>query len=132
METRNKIRTFQDLIVYQNLYQAMLIVMREIIPHLPREEKYDLVDQIRRCCKAPLALLAEGFAKRYQRLNWKKYLDECLGECYEMINHLTICKDLYSSYLDKSKLNKVIDLYIISSKQLYKLRESWQDFHKND
>ena len=51
--------------IYQNLYLAMKIVLTEIIDSLPREEKYDLVDQLRRGCKAPPALIAEGFAKRY-------------------------------------------------------------------
>lgn len=54
MEKRkNKtIRSFHDLRVYQSLYKAMVIVLTKIVPKLPREEKYDLVDQMRRCCKA--------------------------------------------------------------------------------
>lgn len=69
METslQTPIKTFQDLIVYKNLYKAMIIVLTKIIPDLPKEEKFDLVDQMRRCCKAGPALIAEGFAKRYQK-----------------------------------------------------------------
>jgi four helix bundle protein len=59
------IKSFTDLRVYQNLYRAMIVVLIKIIPTLPKEERYDLVDQMRRCCKASPALLAEGFAKRY-------------------------------------------------------------------
>ena len=62
---KKSIKSFRDLLIYQNLYLAMKIVLTEIIDSLPREEKYDLVDQLRRGCKAPPALIAEGFAKRY-------------------------------------------------------------------
>lgn len=125
------IKSFRDLRIYQNLYKAMSIVMKEIVPSLPKEEKYDLADQMRRACKAPLALLAEGFAKRYQVRNWKKYLDDCIGESYEMINHLSICIDIYSHYVDINKCQQVIDLYDLSCKQLYKLKQSWVDFHND-
>lgn len=74
MENNTVIRSFRDLRVYQGLYTAMTIVLTKIIPTLPKEEKYDLVDQMRRCCKACSALLAEGFAKRFQKINWQKYL----------------------------------------------------------
>lgn len=103
--SKTQIKTFKDLRVYQNLYEAMKIV------------HYDLVDQMRRASKAGPALIAEGFAKRYQAKQWKKYINDCMGECYEMIHHLTVCKDIYPKYINNS-LNKVIDLYEISCKQL--------------
>jgi len=123
------IKSFRDLRVYQNLYQAMIIVMKDIIPRLPKEEKFDLADQMRRACKAAPALLAEGFAKRYQSKNWKKYLDDCIGESYEMINHLSVCIDVYSYYVDQKISQQIIDIYDLSCKQLYKLRENWRSFH---
>lgn len=106
MENGNRkkvIRSFQDLEVYQRLYDNMLIVLRDIVTNLPVEEKYDLKDQIRRCCKSSPALLAEGFAKRYQQRSWKKYLEDCIGECNEMIHHLSVCVDIYSKYVNIEK-----------------------------
>lgn len=124
------IKTFKDLHVYQNLYEAMKIVHLQIITKLPKEEKYDLVDQMRRASKACTALLAEGFAKRYQIKFWKKYLIDCMGECYEMINHLTVCNDIYPKISNPS-VKKVIDLYEISCKQLTKLSQSWENYHNH-
>jgi len=131
MENRKKkpIRTFQDLEVYQNLYKAMVTVLKEIITNLPKEEKFDLVDQMRRSCKAGPAILAEGFAKRYQKKAWSKYIDDTIGECYEMINHLSVCIDVYSKYVDPKLCNEVINLYIISCKQLTNLKKSWKNYH---
>lgn len=123
------IKTYRDLRVYNNLYDAQIKVLTEVVPKLPKEEKFDLADQMRRACKAPPALLAEGFAKRHQKKNWKKYLDDALGECYEMINHLQVCIDAYSKYINTNLCKDLIQIYDKSCGQLYKLREGWQDFH---
>jgi hypothetical protein len=56
----------------------MILVLTKIIPRLPKDEKYDLTDQMRRICKAGQALIAEGFAKRYQKKNWQKYIDDTI------------------------------------------------------
>jgi four helix bundle protein len=131
MGNKKPIKTYKDLVIYQNLYKAMKIALLEIIPSLPKEEKYDLVSQMRRACKAPPALLAEGFAKRYQKRQWKKYLDDVLGECYEMINHLTVCMDIYHKFVSKEKCKEVIDTYEVSCKQLTKLKQIWTNYHEN-
>jgi len=98
MEDKRIIKSFLGLDVYKNLFDLMRVVMAKLIPRLPKEEKYDLADQMRRACKAPTALLAEGFAKRRQKKQWSKYLDDCVGECYEMMNHLAIVKSVYHKY----------------------------------
>lgn len=135
MENRYKnkkpIRSFRDLRAYQNLYKAQIKVLTEVVPRLPKEEKYDLSDQMRRACKAPCALLAEGFAKRYQKRNWKKYIDDAIGECNEMSNHLSVCIDVYYNYVDRKVCQDLIETYDFSCRQLYRLRESWRDFHEN-
>lgn len=62
MENRNKykpIKTFQDLDVYQNLYKAMVFIHTKIVPNLPKEEKFDLAQQMKRSSKAGPALIAE-------------------------------------------------------------------------
>jgi len=125
------IKGFRDLHIYQNLYRAMLLVLNKIIPELPKEERYDLVSQMRRACKAGPALIAEGFAKRYQKKNWQKYIDDTIGECNEMIHHLSICIDVYSQYIDAKLCEEIIEIYNTSCKQLTSLGKSWQDFHKN-
>jgi len=129
--SKNKsIKSFQDLHVYQNLYQAMLLVLKEVVPYLPKEESFDLKNQMRRCCKASPALIAEGFAKRYQKANWRKYIDDAIGECNEMVHHLSVCVDVYPTFINKKICDKAIDFYDISSRQLTNLKKSWQNFHE--
>lgn len=131
-EQKKVIRSFKDLEVYQRLYENMLVVLKDIVPKLPVEEKYDLKDQLRRCCKGAPALVAEGFAKRYQPKNWKKYLEDAMGECNEMIHHLSVCADVYGQYVNKELCQELIESYDSINRQLYRLHEVWKDFHKND
>ena len=126
------IKSFHDLKIYQNLYRAMTIVLTEVISKLPKEERFDLVDQMRRCCKAGPALIAEGFAKRYQTKNWAKYIDDTIGECNEMIHHLSICKDIYKNFVDVKLCEELINTYNTACKQLTNLKKAWKNFHAND
>lgn len=128
---KKTIKSFRDLIVYQNLYKAMVLVHTKIVPKLPKEEKFDLGDQMKRASKGAPALIAEGFAKRYQIRQWKKYINDTIGECNEMIHHLSVCIDVYNQYVDVKSCKEVIDIYDITCKQLTKLGQSWQDYHKN-
>ncbi|OGY90951.1 MAG: hypothetical protein A3H70_03645 [Candidatus Komeilibacteria bacterium RIFCSPLOWO2_02_FULL_48_11] len=128
-----KITGYRDLDVYQNLFRLMTVIITKVIIKLPKEEKFDLVSQMRRASKACPALLAEGFAKRYQKKHWSKYLDDCLGECNEMIHHLEAIIALYSQYYQsKQSLEMLIDQYDKCSRQLTKLKQSWVNYHKND
>ena len=128
----NQIKGFRDLKIYQNLYQAMIVVHKKIIPNLPKEEKFVLCSQMSRASKGAPALIAEGFAKRFQKKNWEKYLNDCIGECNEMIHHLSICIDLYPQYIDVQLCKNVIDIYDVSCKQTTNLKKNWQDFHRDD
>lgn len=129
-EYKKPIRSFYDLEVYQNTYRASAIVITKIIPKLPKEEKYDLVDQMRRACKAIPRLIAEGFAKKHQPKGFCKYLDDALAESNEMIVCLSHCRDIYPNFINPKSCDKFIDLYDKSSKQIYKLGEAWRNFSK--
>ena len=127
---KNTIKSYTDLRVYQNTYKAMLIVLKEIVPRLPKEEKFDLADQMRRCSKGIPALIAEGFGKRYQKRNWHKYLEDSIGEMNEIQHHINVCIDVYENYMNVEKCKEVREIYNLSAKQAYKLKESWQNFHE--
>ncbi len=101
------------------------------VTKLPIEEKYDLIDQMRRCSKAAPALVAEGFAKRYKPKSWKKYLEDAIGECNEMIHHLSVAQDLYSKFISVRLCGSLIQDYDTACRQLWRLHESWVDYHRH-
>jgi len=129
-ENRKHIKSFHDLDVYQNTYKAAIDVMTKIIPRLPDSEKYDLKDQLARSCKAIPRLIAEGYAKRHQKMGFQKYLDDAMAECNETIVSLSQCRDIYPNRIDIKLCNELISTYDISGRQLYKLSMSWTKFKK--
>ena len=128
--TYQVVKSFQDLDVYQRLYQAMIQIHKQILFVLPLYEKFGLVDQMRRASKAPPALIAEGFAKRHHKRYWNKYLQDSIGECNEMINHLSVCRDLYGDKVNLLLCDQLIEEYTISCKQLHRLISTWKNFDR--
>jgi four helix bundle protein len=122
------IRSFKDLIVYQNSYKAMLRVMKEIVPLLPESEKYDLTNQLSRSSKAIPRLIAEGYAKKHQKAGFQKYIDDAMAESNETLVSLEQVKDIYE--INVELCNELITIYDITGRQLYKLGKSWTQFKK--
>ena len=102
--------------------------MMEILPKLPESERYDLKDQLRRSVKAIPRLVAEGYAKRHQKLGFQKYLDDAMAECNETIVGLEMCRDIYEKNMTDCELHDLIDMYDKAGRQLYNLSKAWSKF----
>ena len=125
---KKPIKSFHDLDVYQGTYKAMLEVFKQVLPKLPKEEEYDLKNQLRRSSKAIPRLIAEGHSKRHQKKGFQKYLDDAMAESNETIVSLSQARDLYPRHVDIDVCNELIDIYDKSSRQLYKLSLAWTKF----
>ncbi len=115
---KQKILSYEDLDVYKRAYACCIRVMKEVVPNLPVAERYDLKDQLSRSCKAIPRLIAEGFAKKYQRAGFQKYLTDALGESNETAVSLTQCKDLYPLEVNTEITIELIQEYAVIGKQL--------------
>ena len=124
----NKIKSYTDLDVYQRSYKLSIIICTKVITKLPKEERFDLVDQLRRSSKAIPRLTAEGFGKKHQKRGFQKYLDDAIAETNETIVSLCHARDIYYSNVNPKSIQKLIDEYEIVGKQLYKLKQSWNKF----
>lgn len=127
---KKSISSFRDLDVYQNTYKSMLIVMKEIVLKLPTYEKYDLADQLSRSCKAIPRLIAEGYAKRHQKMGFQKYIDDAMAECNETIVSLEQCRDIYD--VNPKLVVELVDNYDKSARQLYNLANAWTSFKRKN
>lgn len=125
---RGPIKSYRDLEVYQISYAASIEILVELLPKLPKEEKFDLVDQLRRSCKAVPRLIAEGYAKKHQFKGFHKYIDDAMAEANETSVGLSQCRDAYSNYVDPILCDKLLAVYDRAGRQLYRLREVWRDF----
>lgn len=126
MEGKKPIRSFHDLIVYQDTYKASIIVLTKIVPKIPAEEKYDLVQQLRRSAKAVPRLIVEAYSKRHQKRGFQALIDSAMEESNETIVSLSHVKDIYG--IEMALCLKLIDLYDKASRQLYNLALAWADF----
>ena len=129
---KKPIKSFHDLDVYQGTYKAMLTVFKYILPKLPKEEQYNLKDQLRRSVKAVPRLIAEGHSKRHQKRGFQKYIDDAMTESNETIVSLSQVKDLYSKYVDVKICEELIDTYDKASRQLYNLALAWDKFERRN
>jgi len=124
------IKSYKDLRVYKITYQAAIEVLIKILPKLPKEERFDLGDQLRRSVKAVPRLIAEGYAKRHQPKGFRKYLDDAMAEVNETSVGLSQCRDAYYKFVNPKQCEKLIDVYNIAGKQLYRLGEVWTNFRR--
>ena len=124
--TNKKITSFRDLEVYQNSYKASILVATRILPKLPESERFDLKDQLSRSSKAIPRLIAEGYAKKHQKLGFQKYIDDAMAETNETIVSLEHVKDIY--HIEVELCNMLIELYDKTARQLFRLAEAWDNF----
>ncbi|UCD18779.1 MAG: four helix bundle protein [candidate division WOR-3 bacterium] len=120
---RKKIASFRDWEVYRRSDKAAIIAIKQIIPKLLREEKYDLTDQLRGLANAVPRLIAEGYSRRHQPKGFQKYLDDTLGESNETIVSLSQVRDIYG--VEKDLRNKMIGEYETISRNTYRLALVW-------
>lgn len=77
-----QIRSFRDLDVYK-LALAEAKKIFTVTQRFSPEERYSLIDQIRRSSRAVNALLAEGWARRRYLAAFRNKVNESLGEAME-------------------------------------------------
>ena len=95
---------FETLKVWQKTHAFMLEIHKQLLPLLPREEKYGLADQIRRSSKSIGANIAEGNGRFYYMDN-VRFCYQARGSLDETINHLKVALDL--GFCDKGIYDKL-------------------------
>jgi four helix bundle protein len=122
-------RGYRDLKVYKRSYQLALEVYK-ITKTFPQEEKYALVDQIRRSSRSVPANLAEAWKKRrYEKAFISKLID-CAGEAGETEVWLDFSRDF--KYIDIEKYNKLMDGYDEVNRMLYGMIDKADKFCKGE
>jgi len=103
------IKSFRDLDVYK-LARGQAKEIFIVSKSFPREERYSLTDQIRRCSRAVNALVAEAWARRTYPAAFVNKIDEALGEAMET----------------QAWLDHALDCEYLSSKHHRELDDAWQ------
>ena len=83
---RKKIRSFEDLEVYQKLLNLALEI-HKLTLSFPKFEMYELGSQLRRSSNSAAANLAEGWNDRHVKI-YLEGINRALGEVRETTHHL--------------------------------------------
>ncbi len=84
---------FEKLKTWQKAHQFMLDIHKKLVPLFPKEEKYDLADQLRRSSKSVPANIAEGVG-RYYYMDNVRFCYNARGSLDETLSHLIASHDL--------------------------------------
>jgi four helix bundle protein len=99
---------YRDIKAYQLSYRLAMEIF-ELTKGFPKEEKYSLVDQIRRSSRGVSGNIAEAWKKRrYQKMFISKIIDSA-GEAGETEVWLRFAKDC--AYLSVVDCERLIDGY---------------------
>lgn len=86
------IRTFEDLDCWKECRKLRLFIAKEVVPALPKEERYRLGDQLLRATRSATANVAEGYG-RFHYLDNAKFCSNARGSCWEVLDHLITAHD---------------------------------------
>jgi len=86
------IRTFEDLDCWKACRKLRLFIAQEVVPALPKEEKYRLGDQLLRSARSTTANIAEGYG-RFHYLDNAKFCSNSRGSCWEVLDHMITGND---------------------------------------
>jgi four helix bundle protein len=84
--------SFEDLECWKTCRRLRLFVAKEIIPLLPKEERFGLKDQIIRAARSTTANIAEGYG-RFHYMDNAKFCSNSRGSCWEVLDHLITAHD---------------------------------------
>ena len=108
-------RGFRDLIVYQKSYSLAMEIFK-ITKSFPKEEKYSLVDQIRRSSRSVPTNISEAWVKRKYPKSFVSKLLDSLAEEGETEVWIDMSKDC--EYIDDQLHKSLFERYQEVAKML--------------
>lgn len=100
MENKVKIKSFTDLIVWQEGHKLAILIYKET-KVFPKEEIYSLTNQMRRAATSVTSNIAEGFGRHTYKEKVQFYY-QAQGSLTELKNQILLAHDI--GYLSKDKL----------------------------
>jgi four helix bundle protein len=101
-----KINNFTDLEAWQVNHKAALLVYK-LTEKFPSNERFGIVDQIRRAASSVTANIAEGWG-RFHYLDKMKFYYQARGSNTEVQNFLILSRDL--GFLKENDYNSVTEI----------------------
>ena len=85
-------KDFRELKCWKACRELRRFISTQVIPALPRDEKYRLTDQLLRAARSATANIVEGYG-RFHYLDNAKFCSNARGSAYEVLDHLQVARD---------------------------------------
>lgn len=115
----------RGLIVYQKSFELAMQIFRETI-QFPKEEKFSLIDQMRRSSRAVCSAIAEAYRKRMYEAYFVNKLTDADSENSETLVWLEFAESC--SYMTTTKRNELEKLNLEIGRMLNSMIENPEKF----
>ncbi len=115
-----KIESFTDLLVWREGHKLVLLIYK-ITKTFPPEERYSLIDQLRRCSLSVTSNIAEGFSRQGKKEKLQFYFI-AKGSLTEQQNQLLVARDVV--YITNNTFQEIAQQTIVVHKLLNGLMKS--------
>jgi four helix bundle protein len=119
------IRSYRELDVYQTAIDAAMEIY-QMTKNFPPEEKYSMVDQIRRSSRSVCANLGEAWRRRRYPAHFSSKLNDSEAEAEE--TRVWLEMSLRCGYLTQEKFSSLDDRYDKVIGQLVKMASSTEQW----
>jgi len=119
------IKAFKDLDVYKLAHELANEIF-QLTKECPREEKYSLIDQIRRSSRSVVVNVAEGWGKRRYASVFKRHLTDSNGSLEETKSWLQFALDC--DYISNEIHDYFVKRYEKLGAKLWNLHDNWRTF----
>ena len=114
---------YQNLKVWHKAYKLTLMVY-QATKSFPKDEKYELIPQMRRASTSMIANIAEGYGRK-NLTGYINFLQIAIGSCNELGVFLMLSKDL--KYLEKKNYEDINSVHTEVTKMLLALKRSLEN-----
>jgi four helix bundle protein len=119
------VRTYSDLLVYQQAYRLALDVSK-VTKVFPKQEQFEIGRQIRNCSRSVAANIVEGWAKRNSAAEFKRHLMIAIGECAETKFWIDLASD--EGFVEAKRAGTLGSEYGKLGFMLHNLWKEWRKF----
>ena len=121
------ITSIKDLDIYKIAYRLAMEVF-ELTKIFPKEERYNLTDQIRRSSRSVSMNIREGFAKRFYEQILVRHLIDAQGSAEETRGWLDFALDC--EYIPQEQHDRIDKEYYNLQGMVYNLQKKWRNYKK--
>jgi len=111
-EQKERILAFTDLKAWQESHVLVMMVY-QMLRELPIEERFGLIDQLRRASISITSNIAEGFSRKGPKEKIQFYYMS-LGSLTEVQNQLILSRDV--EYIDPESCAKILEQSVVAQK----------------